>query len=68
MPVNKSLDLPSIVRALTPDQRLRACAEALLDVRTLRRIRASRPVRHASVARLAAALRHLGMMEGADAP
>lgn len=52
-----------IVRNLTPDQRLRTCAEAQLDLRTLRRIRKDQPVRHASVARLAIALRTLGLLE-----
>jgi hypothetical protein len=55
--------LSKIVTTLTPDQRLRACAEAQLDLRTLRRIRTNRPVRHSSTARLARALRRLGYLE-----
>lgn len=52
-----------VVRALTPDQRLLACANAQLDLRTLHRIRKNRPVRHSSVARLESALRKLGFIE-----
>jgi len=57
--------LATTVRTLTPDQRLRACADAHLDLRTLCRIRSNKPVRHSSAARLATALRELGLMEAA---
>lgn len=67
MPNNAPSDVAKVVRSLTPDQRLRACAEAKLDLRTLRRIRKNLPIRYSSGARLATALRALGFMEGVAA-
>jgi hypothetical protein len=67
MPDKTQPPFAEVVRALTPDQRLLACAKAQLDLRTLHRIRKNRPVRYSSVARLESALRNLGIMEDSAA-
>ncbi len=55
--------LADLARTLRPDQRMSVCARALVDLRTLRRLRKGRPIRETSRIRLANAFRELGLLE-----